>query len=100
MTTSPQPPFQMWGWPGPNAVAAIEADEAGDRYLCLFLDPVNLVITVPPFPDGPRVLAGFYRRLARVSAQLAGELDPGTAVIVPGDQGRHRARVEGEGWPG
>jgi hypothetical protein len=98
-------PLSMWVCPGPNAVPTIEMDADGNRYLSLYFDPFVLALTVPPFPNGPMVLALFYRRLARLAAQLAAELDPGDAEIVRGVPGKpglagglHR-RSEG-GGPG
>ena len=82
-------PFSMWGWPGPNATADIQLSDTGERILSIFLDPVNLMLTPAPFPNGPLLTARFYRQLARVCAQLSAELDPtGEPVRGPG---AHRA---------
>lgn len=74
--TSPDLPFAMWAWPGPNASAGIHDGGNGDGVLSIFLDPINLVVTVPPFPDGRLVAARLYRQVARSCARLAAELDP------------------------
>jgi hypothetical protein len=83
-------PFSMWGWPGPNASANIQLADTGERVLSIFLDPVNLILSAPPFPNGPQLTARFYRELARVCAQLSAELDP--TVQRPG---AHRAGPDG-----
>jgi hypothetical protein len=88
-------PLSMWGWPGPNATAGVQVTHAGERVLSIFLDPANLVITIPPFPDGARMIARFYRQLARACAQLSAELDP-EAPSVRGP-GAHRAQPSGGG---
>jgi hypothetical protein len=85
-------PFSMWGWPGPNAAAGIQESESGERFLSIFLDPVNLAVIAAPFPDGPIATARFYRQLARVCAQLSAELDPTGAPLQP--PGAHRAAPE------
>jgi hypothetical protein len=38
--------------------------------LVIYLDPVNMAIQLPTFPDGDRVLAKFCRELAREAAKL------------------------------
>jgi hypothetical protein len=95
---SHEPSFQMWGRPGPNANAEIHVTNTGERVLSLFLDPVSLVVQVPPFPSGPVVTARLYRQMARVCAQLATELDPGSGSTYPSSfpQGRARHRSEGD----
>jgi hypothetical protein len=82
-------PFCVWAWPGPNASAGILVSDAGDRVLSIFLDPVSLVITPAPFPDGPLLTARFYRQVARACAQLSAELDPTGAPFR--HPGAHRA---------
>jgi hypothetical protein len=74
--TSPDRPFSMWAWPGPNATASIQLTDTGARVLSIFLDPLSLVLSVAPFPDGPLRTARLYRQIARVCAQLSAELDP------------------------
>jgi hypothetical protein len=91
--TSPDLTFCMWAWPGPNASAGIQVSDAGERVLSIFLDPVSLVLSSAPFPDGPLVTARFYRQVARACAQLSAELDPTGAPVRGG--GAHRARPGG-----
>jgi hypothetical protein len=62
--------------------------------LAVFLDPVNLVLTVPPFPNGPVTMAGFLRELARAASHVAAELDPPTDARRAG---AHRAVQDGSG---
>jgi hypothetical protein len=42
-----------------------------EKALVLFLDPISLVVAMPPFPDGELALAQFCRLLARAARQLA-----------------------------
>jgi hypothetical protein len=74
--TSTELPVSMWCWPGPRAAAGAQEVPAGEPVLAVFLDPVNLVLTVPPFPNGPVVMARFLRELARAAAHVAADLDP------------------------
>jgi hypothetical protein len=69
--------------------------DAGDRVLSIFLDPVSLVITPAPFPDGPLMAARFYRQMARVCAQLSADLDPTGARFQ--HPGAHRAASDDRG---
>jgi hypothetical protein len=89
MTSSPDSPFAMWAWPGPNASASIQIADTGQRVLSIFFDPVSLVLSPAPFPNGPFLTARFYRQLARTCAQLSAELDP-TGEPIRGT-GAHRA---------
>lgn len=85
--TSVDVPVSMWCWPGPRSAAGMQEGPAGEPVLAVFLDPVNLVLTVPPFPTGATVTARFLRELARAAARMADELDP-TSVRLGG---AHRA---------
>lgn len=62
--------------PGRDAAAAFMLVTAHLPALVIYLDPVNLAIQRPPFPDGDRVLAKFCRELSREAAKLAAEIDP------------------------
>lgn len=62
--------------------------------LAVFIDPVSLVLAIPPFPDGRVVMARFLRELARGAAQLAAEIDPPTERHIGG---AHRATGSGSG---
>ena len=87
------PSFTIWTWPGPQATAGIEILDTGQRVLSVFFDPVTLVVTLPPFPDGAVVTARFLRSIARACAQLSAEYDPtGAPLGRPGPRpGAHRA---------
>lgn len=64
--------------------------------LVMYLDPVNLAIQLPPFPDGDLLLARFCRELAREAAKLAAEIDPDNEPTT--DAPRHRLREGAIGW--
>jgi hypothetical protein len=53
----------------------------------LFLDPVSLVVAMPPLPGGEVALAQFCRVLARAARQLAtaSHHDPGQAITPGGE---------------
>lgn len=91
MTTA-EIPVRMWCWPGPRAAAGFHLTEPGEPVLAVFLDPVNLILTVPPFPNGHLATARFLRELARAALQMATAIDP-PAVDHPSDRppGAHRA---------
>lgn len=56
----------------------------GEKALVLFLDPVSLVVAMPPLPGGEVALAQFCRLLARVARQLAATSHhgPGQAITT------------------
>jgi hypothetical protein len=87
--TTPDVPFGIWCWPGRRAGAAVQQAPAGELVLGIFLDPVNLVLAIPPFPDGPMRTAQFLHELARAASQMATELDETADVRRSG--GLHRA---------
>jgi hypothetical protein len=87
--TSPDVPFGMWCWAGPQAGAGVQQLPSGEPVLGIFLDPVNLVLTVPPFPDGPVRTVRFLHELARAASLMATELDSASGVRHSG--GMHRA---------
>ncbi|WP_157233644.1 hypothetical protein [Kibdelosporangium phytohabitans] len=43
--------------------------------LILYLDPVNVAIQLPVFPDGSHVLTRFCRELSREAARVADVLE-------------------------
>jgi hypothetical protein len=90
--TSPDVSFSMWCWPGARAGAGAQLGPSGEPVLGVFLDPVNIVLTVPPFPDGPLRTAQFLRELARAASRVAAELDPAPESRRPA--GAHRARTD------
>lgn len=92
--TSSEVPFGMWCWPGPRASAGVQEARPGETVLAVFLDPVNLVLTVPPFPDGPVVMARLCRELARSCLRMAADLDPADEMV---SGPRHRAEGPGAG---
>jgi hypothetical protein len=59
--TSTELPASMWCWPGRRAGAEVHITPSGDYLLSLFLDPMNLVVTVPPFPQASVPTAQFLR---------------------------------------
>jgi hypothetical protein len=67
--TQAQPDGRLW--PGPNAGAGVRELRPEEKALVLFLDPISLVVAMPPFPDGELALAQFCRLLARAARQLA-----------------------------
>jgi hypothetical protein len=88
--TSTEVPVSMWCWPGPRAAAGAQTTPGGEYLLSVFLDPMNLVLTVPPFPRASAPTARFLRELAKAALRMAGEIDPlGPRVPRPG--GAHRA---------
>jgi hypothetical protein len=92
--TNAEVPVTMWCWPGPRAAAGVQEAPGGDPVLAVFIDPVSLVLVIPPFPDGRLVMARFLRELARSASQMAAELD------LPADRrpgGSHRATESGSG---
>lgn len=89
--TSVDIPVGIWCWPGPNAAAGVQEGPTGP-VLAVFLDPVNLVLTTPPFPAGALLMSRFLRELARAATAMANELDP---VTVPHREGgAHRVRPD------
>jgi hypothetical protein len=69
--------FNVTCTPGKDAAAAFMRLTPHLPALVIYLDPVNMAIQLPTFPDGDRVLAKFCRELAREAAKLAAEIDPG-----------------------
>ena len=82
--------FNVTCTPGREAAAAFIRVTEHLPALVMYLDPVNMAIQLPPFPDGPAVLARFCRELSREAAKLAEELDPGDGQTRP----RHLLRDE------
>lgn len=96
--TSAEVPVSMWCWPGPRAAAGVQEAPAGDPVLAVFIDPVSLVLAVPPFPDGRVVMARFLRELARSATQMAAELDPSTEWRSGGAHRAMEPRSGASGW--
>jgi hypothetical protein len=68
--------FSVTCWPGRQAASAMREVLPGQHSLVLFLDPVRLVVSQAPFPDGARELARWCRELSREAARLATLIDP------------------------
>lgn len=98
--TSPDVPFGIWCWAGPRAAAGVHQGQTGEEMLGIFLDPVNIVLTVSPVPDGKVRTAEFLRELARSASRMAADLDP----IDRSTGGAHRlmsgqpSGSDGEQW--
>ncbi|HEX5404316.1 MAG TPA: hypothetical protein VFX16_18660 [Pseudonocardiaceae bacterium] len=94
--TSTEVPMSIWCWPGRRATAGVRTTVGGEQLLAVFLDPMNLVVTVPPFPRASVSTARFLRELARAALRMAGEIDPFPPTSGrPG--GAHRADETGRG---
>lgn len=92
--TSADVPVSMWCWPGARAAAGVQDGPSGDPVLAVFVDPVSLILSIPPFPDGSVVMARFLRELARAAAHMAAEIDPPDERRLGG---AHRASDSGSG---
>jgi hypothetical protein len=68
--------FNVTCTPGRDSAAAYMRLTAELPALVIYLDPVNIAIQLPPFPDGGLVLAKFCRELAREASRLADAVDP------------------------
>jgi hypothetical protein len=68
--------FNVTCTPGRDAAAAFMRLTPHLPALVIYLDPVNVTIQLPPFPDGNRRLANFCRELSQEAAKLAAEIDP------------------------
>lgn len=89
--TTPLIPVRLWCWPGPRATARMHQTESGKYALAAFLDPINVVLTIPPFNNGDVVTARFLRELAGAAFEMAAAIDPahraggtGHTDVVPG----------------
>jgi hypothetical protein len=72
--------FNVTCSPGKDATAGMVRITSEFPALILYLDPVNIAIQLPPFPDGAVMLARFCRELSREATRLA-------EVLEPSDQG-------------
>ena len=68
--------FNVTCTPGQDAAAAFMRLTAEIPALVIYLDPVNVAIQLPAFPNGDKVLAKFCRELSREAAKLAASIDP------------------------
>ena len=71
MSGGAQTQFDVWEWLGPNPGADHCALRAGERSLVLFLEPVSLVVAMPPLPEDELALVRFCRILGRAARELA-----------------------------
>lgn len=87
MTNAAQAQSDGWLWSGSNTGAGVRELRPGEKALVLFLDPVSLVVAMPPLPGGEVALARFCRLLARAARQLAATShhDPGQAITPGGE---------------
>jgi hypothetical protein len=85
--TGPTPFFGSSCWPGARSTASMVEATPGHPALSIYLDPMEWLVHVPPFPDGDRYMVRFLRQLARVAGDMADELDPDADGA---DQARHR----------
>ncbi|MGH3869622.1 MAG: hypothetical protein ACRDQ4_26670 [Pseudonocardiaceae bacterium] len=74
-----------WCWPGLKVGAGWRELRPGEKTLVLFLDPVSLVVAMPPLPGGEVAIAQFCRLLARTARHLATAPDHGQAITT-GDE--------------
>jgi len=84
--TGPAPFFGFSCWPGARAGASAVEVAPGRLALSVYLDPMDVVLHVPPFPGGEAYLARFLRELARSATGLADQL----AAVGEGESPRHR----------
>jgi hypothetical protein len=85
--------FNVTCSPGKDAAAGYMRLTEHLPALVVYLDPVNFVIQLPPFPGGERVLAKFCRELAREATKLADALDQETS-------GPRHLLADEPSWPG
>lgn len=101
--SDPTPLFRLSCCPGARAAAVVHEVAPGRNVLSAFVDPLNVVINVPPLPDGHLVMARFCRELARAAWKLAEELDPlppaPPEAPMPSSRPRHAYRRTVEGDP-
>lgn len=94
--TGPMPSFGVSCWPGARAESSVVEVAPGQTALSVYLDPIDLVVHVPPFPDGPAAMVRFLRGLARASAEFADQLDSSGS----GGPARHRRTDTERPWFG
>ncbi|WP_216205487.1 hypothetical protein [Amycolatopsis aidingensis] len=67
--------FNVTCTPGKDAAAGMMWITAELPALVLYLDPVNMMIQLPPSENGRQSLARFCRELEREAGKLAAELE-------------------------
>jgi hypothetical protein len=73
--TTPTPFFGSSCWPGARAGASVVEVTPGQPALSIYVDPMEWLLNVPPFPDGDRYMVRFLRQVARSASELANQLD-------------------------
>ena len=86
--------FNVTSTPGKDAAAGFMRVTEHLPALVIYLDPVNVVIQLPPYPGGDTVLARFCRELAREATRLARHLDPAGRTPIAGGAPRHALQGE------
>lgn len=93
--TGPTPFFGVSNWPGARAATSVVEVAPGTLGLSIYLDPIDWVLNIPPFPGGEQYMVRFLRQLAHTAGELADRLD---AARVDGDLARHA--VSDSAWSG
>jgi len=93
--------FNVTCTPGRDAAAGFIQVTSELPALVLYLDPVNMAIQLPTFPDGVHVFAKFCRELSREAAKLADTIDPpgnndAATLTTSNDGGPDDSAPEGE----
>ena len=97
------PKFGLTCWPGGAASVGVYEIAPNRPALAVYLDPVMVMMAIPPFPTGQREMARFCRELAREATRLAAQLDsqeqPAAPETPPTCLSRHALRpgVDGHG---
>ena len=68
--------FGLTCWPGRAATASVYEISQGHPALSIYLDPISVLVTIPPTGHGHLEMARFCRQLTRSAGQLATALDP------------------------
>lgn len=68
--------FGVTCWPGRGASSSVYEVSQGHPALSIYLDPLSLLVTIPPTRHGPKQMAAFCRQLAGAAGQLAKTIDP------------------------
>lgn len=88
--TGPTPFFGFSGWPGARAGASAVEVSPGRLAFMVHLDPMDILLHVPPFPGGENYMARFLREVARSASGMADQL------AAAGEPARHRLADQAE----
>lgn len=80
--TSGSPFFGVSCWPGARAGVSVVEAAPGRLALSVHLDPINVVVSIPPFLGGDRFMVRFLRELAGSAERLADDLEGGRSAVV------------------